>query len=508
MKTRHCHHPLRAALLGLLIALVAGCGAGGVGDIASGGIGGTGITSGTVTGFGSVIVNARIHETDNSTQFLRNGNASTQDAFRVGDVVRIDWDGNQDGLTRNAVRVVYQRALQGEVTGAPEPAAGTVEVVGQTVAVDATTLFEEFTSPAPTGENFPQDLDVGACVEISGLRDTTGNLLATRIERIAPPCADQTELQGVITSPVGDLPTRITVSGTTVDLPAGIAIDPTPVALTTGAFVTVRGSYDNGVLTASMIRVPTDEFIDRDDDEADIEGLISALSRNGSTARFTVSGISVSATDAIEYENGSFADLADDVRIEVEGVFVSGVLVAEEIEFKRDDQVEMESILLSADADNERLTLDFGPDGTVVVTTDVLITRFKNDTDTSVRTLADLREGDYVKIVGSVADPLGDTEPVATLVELEGLAGSGDDDVEDRVLQGPVTDVTDSPDSFSVLGVMISSAGLEECEGAGDETLDCGVLVESLSPGDIVEVQGTSSGAGGWIDWEELELED
>ncbi|MFO8004034.1 DUF5666 domain-containing protein, partial [Thioalkalivibrio sp.] len=270
----------------------------------------------------------------------------------------------------------------------------------------------------------------------------------------------------------------------------------------------VRGSYANGVLTASMIRVPTDEFIDRDDDEADIEGLISTLSRNGSTARFTVSGISVSATDAIEYENGSFADLADNVRIEVEGVFVSGVLVAEEIEFKRDGQVEMESILLSADAANGRLTLDFGPDSAVVVTTDALITRFQNDTDTPGVTLADLRAGDYVKIVGSVADPLGDTQPVATLVELEGLAGSSDDDVEDRVLQGPVTDVTDRPDSFSVLGVRISTADLEECEDARDETLECSVLVESLSPGDIVEVQGTSSGAGGWIDWDELELED
>lgn len=503
MNTRHCHYPFRAASLGLLVVLVASCGGGGVGDIASGGIGGTGITSGSVTGFGSVIVNARIHETDNSTEFLRNGNASMQEELRVGDVVLIEWETTD--LTRKARRVVYQRALYGEVTQAPNPVTGTVEVVGQTVTVNGATLFDNFASSAAAGAIFPPDLDVGTCVEISGLRDAAGNLLVTRIERVAPPCSTQTEIQGVVT--VGGLPTQITVSGTTVDVPAEVEIVPAPVALTNGAFVTIQGSYGNGVLTARVIHVRMDAFTERDGDEADIEGLISGLSVNGSTAVFTVSGVPVSATDAIEYENGSFAVLADNVRIEVEGVFANGVLVAEEIELKLDDQIEMESILLSADADNGRLTLDFGPD-VVVVATDPSITRFRNDTDTPGLALADLHQGDYVKIVGFVASPTSSTEPVANLVELDRVAGSSDDDIDDRVLQGPVTDVSDRPDSFSVLGVRISTSSLTECEDAFDETIDCSVLVDRLSPGDIVEVQGSSRSAGGWVDWDELELDD
>ena len=40
-------------------ALIVACGGGGGGSVAGGGIGGTGITSGTVTGFGSVFVNGR-----------------------------------------------------------------------------------------------------------------------------------------------------------------------------------------------------------------------------------------------------------------------------------------------------------------------------------------------------------------------------------------------------------------------------------------------------------------
>jgi|GEM_PF-636333 len=503
MNTRRSHHPLHATLLGILIALVAGCGPGGIGDIASGGIGGTGITSGSVTGFGSVIVNARIHETDNSTQFLRNGNASTQDAFRVGDVVLIEWESTD--LARKAMRVVYQRALYGEVTQAPNPATGTVVVIGQTVTANATTVFDNFSSPAAAGDIFPQDLAVGACVEISGLRDAAGNLLATRIERVDTACAAQTEIQGVVTSPDGDdLPTRINVSGTTVDVPDGVTITPLPDALTTGAFVTIQGSYEEGVLTASGIQVRMEDFNDLDGEEADIEGLISDLSVNGSTALFNVSGIPVSVTDTIEFENGSFADLANDVRIEVEGVFVGGVLVAEEIEFKLDDQVELESILQSVGVDS--LTLDFSPD-VVVVTTDPLITRFDNDTDTSGLTLADLHPGDYVKIVGYLDDPLTDTAPVATLVKLKRIAGSDDEDSEDRVLQGPVTDVSTRPESFSVLGVRIRISDLTDCEDANDETVDCNILVDSLSPGDIVEVEGTRPDSGGEIEWDELELE-
>lgn len=499
MNTRHRHHPLLAALLGLLFVLVAGCDGGGS-VIASGGVGGTGISSGTVTGFGSVIVNGRIHQTDNSTEFLRNGNPSTQEAFRVGDVVLIDWE-SSDGLTRKARRVEYQRALYGEVTQAPDPATGTVGVVGQTVTADANTLFDDFPSPAAAGEIFPPDLVAGVCVEVSGLRDAAGNLLATRIERVTSPCAAQTQIQGVVTSLVGTPLTQITVSGTTVNVPADI----TPVELTTGAFVTVKGTYGSGVLAATAIQVHSNDFTGLDGEEADLEGLISDLSISGSTAEFRVSGIPVSASASIEYEYGSFADLANDVRVEVEGRFVGGVLVAEEIEFKLDGQVQMKSILLSADAANGRLTVSFGPD-TVVVTTDPLITQFRNDTDTPGLTLADLRPGDYVKIAGFVADPLTDRQPVATLVELKHIAGPSNGDTEDRVLKGPVTDVSGAPESFSALGVRIITSDLEECEDAREVPIDCGILVNSLEPGDIVEVEGTST-SGGSVVWDELELE-
>ena len=54
----------------LLVVFIAACGggSGGGGTVASGGIGGTGVTSGTVSGFGSIFVNGIEFDTDGASR--------------------------------------------------------------------------------------------------------------------------------------------------------------------------------------------------------------------------------------------------------------------------------------------------------------------------------------------------------------------------------------------------------------------------------------------------------
>jgi hypothetical protein len=483
----------KLAALAAASMTLAACGGGGGNFLAGGGVSGTGITSGSVTGFGSVIVNQSIHGTTAATEFERNGLPSTQGDFRVGDVVVIEWDSDDDGVTREAIRVTYQRELFGEVTANPDEANGTVGVLGQTVRADATTIFDEF-APAPPGAIFPPDLVQGACVEVTGFRDASGNLFATRIE-LEPSCST-VEIQGVVSSVVGNI---IQVSGTTVDI-SGVAT--TPVV---NDVVDVEGTFNNisGVLTATALVVLDDDLSRFEDDDIDVEGIIDNCSIGcgaDSDVTFSVSGIPVSTNSQTTYENGDFTQLRDDIRVEVEGTFSSGELVADKVEFKLDGSIRLETIVFLADPATGDVTVDYGAE-TLLVLTDPLITQFRDKTDTIVPPFGvdDLDSGDYVKIAAF----LDGTDIVASKLELEELAGPTVD--EDRVLEGPITDLSGRPSSIEILGVTISTASLSTCEDETGGSIDCGLLVSGLTPNDIVQAQGED--VGGVIIWDELELE-
>ena len=72
-----------------------------------------------------------------------------------------------------------------------------------------------------------------------------------------------------------------------------------------------------------------------------------------------VAGIPVTTTAATEYEDGTAADLALDVRIEVEGTFdANGVLVADEIEFENDGEIRVHALVDSVDVRHHEADVD------------------------------------------------------------------------------------------------------------------------------------------------------
>ncbi len=80
----------RLRYLSLMTVFIAGLTAcGGGTQVAGGGIGGTGISQGSITAFGSVWVNGVEFDTSNAS-ILRNGSSVTQSDLAIGMVVTVD----------------------------------------------------------------------------------------------------------------------------------------------------------------------------------------------------------------------------------------------------------------------------------------------------------------------------------------------------------------------------------------------------------------------------------
>ena len=78
-------------ILAMMLAVaLASCGGGG-GGLADGGIGGTGISRGSVTSFGSIVVNGQRFDTA-SAGFELDGLTDTEQALRIGYVTRVEAD--------------------------------------------------------------------------------------------------------------------------------------------------------------------------------------------------------------------------------------------------------------------------------------------------------------------------------------------------------------------------------------------------------------------------------
>ena len=309
-----------------LAALVCvSCGGGGGGQLAGGGIGGTGITSGTVTGFGSIFVNGVEFDTAGASRdiddVLSVGNG-TDDAtvLGLGMVVSVTGTVNADGVSGTATAVTYDDVVEGPISAAPvEDADGilkTFEVLGITVVADRnSTVF---------ADTDYLSLAAGQVVEVSGYFDATGKLVATRIEAVLG-AGTVVELHGKVSGfnsvdrfMLGKI--GVTFTGTTVfeDLPGSVA---------NGQLVEVTGTLlAPASISARRIELEEDQLSYTG--EISLEGIVTDFAGLNS---FLVSGQRVDASGAAFSPAGLSATLGNNQRIEVEGEIVAGVLVATEV---------------------------------------------------------------------------------------------------------------------------------------------------------------------------------
>ncbi len=128
----------------------------------------TGVSSGTITGFGSVFVNGIKFNTDNASIFRGDDQLNVVRDLQIGMLVRVEGD-LQNSI---ASSVSFDEDVKGPADG---PATGnTLSVMGQTIITDPATIFNNTSLSTITA---------GDILEISGLRNADDDLVASFIER-------------------------------------------------------------------------------------------------------------------------------------------------------------------------------------------------------------------------------------------------------------------------------------------------------------------------------------
>jgi hypothetical protein len=310
----------------------------------SGGTGGTGATAPTnsnavsigVMTKGSIIVNG-VHFDDSTATIRIDDRAGTSAELQSGMVVKVRALINDDRINGVAQQVEVENEVRGTVQthdSAAVPPSFTV--VGQTVFVDDLTVFANFGSPtiAPSAAVAALD-DRTSVVEVHGLRDSAGNIHASRVELIAVPSVNIDELRGIIS---GVSSSTFTLRGVTVDF-SSATIVPTGATLANGQPVEVHGSFNGTTFVATRVDredLEDVQFEHAAGEEFEIEGQVSGCGAANPCASFSVGTQAVQTNASTRFENGAAADLADNIRVEAEGHQFSGTtLIAEKIEFKR-----------------------------------------------------------------------------------------------------------------------------------------------------------------------------
>ena len=378
-------------------ALMAGCG-GGSDGVGTGGTGNTdSFSSGRIAGFGSVIVNG-VRFDDSAARVSDDDDAShDRGDLKLGMTVdlsagAVSTDASSGSSTAVARSIQFHSEIKGPVDTV-DAAAGTLQVLGQTVTIDGATVFDGVAGGLA-------GIAPGALVEVYALFDATNRLFkATRIE--AKVTLAEFRLRGLVAN-LDTTAHTFTLGGATVSY-AGLAASTLP-ALADGALVKVKLQpvQQAGVWIATQLKAGGRAVPDAA--RSEVEGIVTELA---SLASFRVGGVPVNASGA-SFDDGNAAILANGARVEVHGAVVGGVLVATRVEFKRPDgddvEIELHGAIDSADAAAKTFVLR----GQTV--------RWSDATRIDDGSGASLVAGAQVEVRGSLAT--GGTQVIATRIKL------------------------------------------------------------------------------------------
>ncbi len=461
-------------LAGATALALAACGgggsSGGIGGTGGGGIGGTGVAYGTITAFGSVWVNGVEYSTSGTvfkTDDNPNGGGSQND-LRIGMVVQVD--GSISGATASTITV--DESIKGLVEAVPD--SNHIVVMGQSIQIDATTIFDNGFTPA-----------VNDRVNVYGLVVGDGIVAASFIEKKTTAPNPPFAVKGVVrnhnttaqTFQVGSL--TVQYSGTTVvsDMPAGTW---------NGLQVDVKGTACSavapacGTLTASQVEPAGAKLSSATDGE--IEGIVSAVTASG----FTIGNQVVATTGSTRYEGGVFGDIAVGTKLEAEGSISGGVLTATKVSFR--DAARLEADVATIDAGTRTMTLS----GLTGVTVNVpLFAELKGISGSNLGTLA---SGNHLRIRGRIGQG---GVVVASQVELRG----NDTRVE---LQAPASAVTPET-SVTLLGITVSPISSAVYKDLNDAVISRTAFFSAAKVNSLIKARGALG--GGSVTWDEMQLE-
>lgn len=325
MKKRNPYLFLAAAALAVA-GLLPSCGGGGGGGGAPPPT--PAISSGMISGTGSIIVNGIEYDTAAASVYLDGVLQPDDGGLKVGMMVKVK--GSLTGpTTGSATEVRMTSEVRGTASGAVAGNAG-FTVLSQAVTVTASTLFDN--TAATLADLTPLN---GQVVEVNGVFESPGAIRATRVE--VKPAGLSSELKGVVealssvsppgTFSVGGQAVRFD-NATILDISAGAAFD-------NGAFVEVKGIVVEGVLQAAGISAE-DLGTEAEGRHVEVKGIVLALNAKSST--FEVAGPTGSIS--VSYAGLTVPGLAIGQLVEAEGPVTSGILLAIRVRVENELEVQ------------------------------------------------------------------------------------------------------------------------------------------------------------------------
>ena len=457
------------------ITLMSCNGSDGGGLLAGGGIGGTGIIVGQISGFGSVIVND-VHFDTEKAEVIVNGNSIGQgdsivrSALALGMVVRVEGRYRTDG-TGKAERIVFTSNVEGPVQSITpiDSIVKILSLMGQSVIVDDRTRFK----------NTAFDLiAVNNVLEVSGWPDAGGFIHATYVGKISDTLEPgaETMIKGIVTET--DIARRsFRINQLVVDLSE--ITDPVPAV---GQLVIVNGILDdNGFLVATELSIEDELGLD-DADSVEIEGIVMQVS---SPADFILGTTAVQTDEVTLFIGLEPDDIVPGARLLVKGALTDRQLLADEVIAK--DKVNIEGQV--AEVIGNQITLK-GLDGLVINVSE--LTKIFGDANG----LDDIRSGQNVKVLGYAGT---DNKVEATQVK------ATDDDKGKLKLQGPVTGINGSTVTIFEVGVDTSRIPDDGFETDTEGAVSRKEFLDLVAKGDTVSVNGDL--VGDVARWKGIELE-
>lgn len=361
--------------------------------LAEGGMTGTGIAYGRITGFGSIYVNG-IHYNVDAAQFYRDGaTASGQGAFVAGEFVTVTGTVGSDGVNGIAERVVFDSLLKGEVT-AVSTDGNSLVVLGQTVQTDLLTVLHGFTQLG--------SLQLGNVLEVSGVRDAAGVIQASSLALLADtPTGLALKLEGVV-SGLQATEKTFRLGGLTVDYATASLGSLGDAGLVNGQYVQVEASspVQGTRLVASKVSGKSRYPAHTGSSRLEIEGLISAVQ---DASHFTLAGQAVAVTASTRLVGLAAANLTIGRWVEVEGTVVAGVLQASEIVLRQADAgIRLQGQITAIDTLAQTLTLQgetlHVDNASMLLSGEDMNRLGRPGGHHGVASFADLKVGDYIEV--------------------------------------------------------------------------------------------------------------
>jgi len=363
--------------------------------------------------------------------------------------------------------VVFRKNVEGLIDRI-DVVNNTLVVLGQTVFVDGLTVIED---RAQSSSIALSALAVGQFVGVSGLVDANGTILATRIEHQTGFVAGVTEVEvrGTLSRLNANAPSTFVLGALTVNLSTATVVG----TLNNGVFVQVRGTQTapGSIITATRVTVEDPTVGGAAGTKIEIEGFVTAFT---SATVLRVNGQAVTTTAQTVFDNGTVTDLAQNVRLEVEGqVDANSTLVAEKISFRRRNGG---SVRIEADV--EAMTTTTVTLLGLVVRVDPL-TQFKDDMGGDRQFRFDrIRLGDRLEIRGGF-----DAQGNIVAARLRRRPSK-----TEVVLQAPVDSI--APPNLVIRGVVIQTNAATVFEDFNPNRPTAAQFFAELRAGMLVKVKG------------------